>query len=139
MYGSDPCSCHFEAALAEAKTAEPTNYWRKHFPEAPTRDELIRHVERFGSECVEEIADAYGIELAASKARKPTASDKRRASGLAMLDEGESIEQVAAVKGVEVGTVRRWQREAEGLLKAVAAVRSRGRKRRLTKPQKIQR
>jgi transposase len=56
-----------------------------------------------------------------------------------MLEEGKSLEQVAAVKGVEVGTVRRWQREDEGLPKGVEAVRSRGRKRRMVDPQKVQR
>jgi hypothetical protein len=35
------------------------SYWLEHFPVAPTKDGLVRHVERFSSECVEEIADAY--------------------------------------------------------------------------------
>jgi hypothetical protein len=134
----------FDAALAEAKTAEPKSgltveqiYWRQEFPEAPTRDELARHIERFGPECVEEFADAYGIELDTARARKPTAFDKRRASGLALLEEGKSLQDVALAKGVEVKTVRRWQREAEGLPKAVEIVRARGRNKRLVEPQKI--
>ena len=71
VYGPDPFAYDLEAALVNAKTAElpkggPTVqqlYWRTHWPEAPSRDALIRHAELYGPEEVQEVADAYGIEL----------------------------------------------------------------------------
>jgi hypothetical protein len=104
----------------------------------PTRDELVRHLEKFGPEGVQELADAHGIDLAAVT-RKPTAAEKRRTHALALLDEGKSAEDVAATKSVNVETVKRWQRESEGMPKGVERVRARGRKRRSTKVEGLER
>jgi hypothetical protein len=107
-------------------------------PKAPTRDKLVRHAEKFGREGVEEIARVYEIDLA-SKVRRQTAPEKRRASGLELLDNGKSPEDVAHIKSVSVETVRRWQREAEAMPKSVQIVRGRRRKRPMVEPRKIER
>jgi hypothetical protein len=166
VYGSDPFSYDFGQALgSESKPATPEQigrnftsacgkqagayartFWanrRRSEREAvqlvpPTRDALIRHVEKFGSEGVEELASVYGIDLA-SKLRRQTAPEKRRASGLALLEDGKSPEDVARTKSVSAETVRRWQREAEALPKSVQIVRGRGRKPRSTMRKKIER
>lgn len=104
----------------------------------PSRDELVRHLEKFGPEGIKELADAQGIDLSA-ETRKPTAADKRKAHALTLLEEGKSAEDVALTKGVRVQTVRGWQREAEGMPKSVQIVRGRGQKRRSTKRQKVER
>jgi hypothetical protein len=54
---------------------------------APAPEELRRHAHRFGSECVQEVADAYGVDLAAStearKRKRLTATRSKRATARA--------------------------------------------------------
>jgi hypothetical protein len=166
VYGSDTSAYDFEAALgSESKGATPEQigrslasacgrqageyartFWanrRRSEREAvqlqlPTRDELVRHVEKCGRAGVEELADACGIDLA-ERLRRPTAADRRRTSGLALLEDGKSPEDVARAKSVSAETVRRWQREAEALPKSVQIVRGRGRKPGSTMRQKVER
>jgi hypothetical protein len=106
--------------------------------DAPTRDQLARHAEKFGPEGVAVLADVLGIDLA-TKLRRQSVPEKRRASGLALLEDGKSPEEVARTKSVSTETVRRWQREAEALPRSVQIVRGRGRKPRSTKRQKVER
>jgi hypothetical protein len=89
VYVTNAISYDFKAALDEAVAPQPTTgltaeqrYWRTQFPEAPTPEDLRKYDERFGSEGVQEIADAYGVDLNASTpARRPerlTASRSKR-------------------------------------------------------------
>jgi hypothetical protein len=87
-------TCAFEAALVGANTGPPVERTRRYTPSVgnrvlrsrpPTRDELVRRGQ-FGWDCVEETAAECGIELNAGT-QKPTAADKRRASGLKLLNE----------------------------------------------------
>jgi len=60
-----------ERGKREAESAD-RRYWLAQFPEAPTPEGLRRHSERFGPKSVEEIAEAYGVDLTATTpARKP--------------------------------------------------------------------
>jgi Homeodomain-like domain len=166
VYGSDLFAYDFEGALGSAsKRATPEqigksfgwacgklagDYARAFWfnrrrserqavqPQPPTRDELVRHVKRYGPEGVEEVARAHGIDLA-EKVRPRTAAEKRRANALLMIEDGKSPEDVARNESVSVETVRRWQRESEAMPKGVQQVRGRGQKRRSTMRPKVQR
>jgi hypothetical protein len=100
IHAADPFA--FAAALSEAlrrakkrsqqkKTTGDSaerRYWLRHFPAPPTPEGLRRHAQRFGAECVQEIADAYGVDLTATtEARTPkrlSAGKSKRATQLAL-------------------------------------------------------
>lgn len=81
MYASTPFDYDFTSELASAlaSTERPPaalsadqRHWHKQFPDAPTPEALRKHAERFGPEGVEEIADAYGIDVHGSTAVRRT-------------------------------------------------------------------
>jgi hypothetical protein len=81
VYGSDPFSYDFDAALAGVPAAEPTT--------GTTEAALRRHAQKFGPDGVAEIADAYGhtalaAELAESgpRGRRTTTSMKEQVRAL---------------------------------------------------------
>ena len=64
-------------------------YWRTEFPDAPTAEELHKHVARFGSDGVPEIRDAYQVTLRnavppskAKRARRTTETLKAKVLNL---------------------------------------------------------
>jgi hypothetical protein len=92
IYASDSFAYDFDAALADARRrarehgerekqealSAHRRYWLTQFPETPSPEGLRRQIERFGPECVQEIADTYRVDLTATtKARVP----KRLSSG----------------------------------------------------------
>jgi transposase-like protein len=165
-YGSDPFAYDLAAALEASTAARPTPrqigqataracgrlagtyaeaFWtaRRGIPSAdtpPTRDQLVRHVEKFGPEGVQEVADAYGLgdigaavaeadlvrerkELARRHADNPkllrvkqAAAGRARKSTLKarrieQIRRSEmTVEEVAAELGVNEKTVKGWIR-----------------------------
>jgi hypothetical protein len=82
----DPFAYDVDSALAAARqrsrergeqrktegASADHRYWLTQFPEVPRPERLRRHAERFGAEGIEEIADAYGVDLTATtRARTP--------------------------------------------------------------------
>ena len=75
-------------------------YWRTQHPDAPTAEELHKHVARFGSDGVAEIKDAYRVTLRnaapTSKApRRRHTSESMKAKVLNLRDRGVVPAQIA--------------------------------------------
>lgn len=114
VYASDPLAYDFDQALTDARRRTKDRserkwrefevadriYWLKEFPETPTPEGLRKHATRYGSEGVQEVADAYGLDLnATTKARAPkllTPGKSKRATERALRaliphEEGELV------------------------------------------------
>lgn len=64
----------------DAYSAADAAWWVRQFPLAPERERLLKHVDRFGTEAVNEVASLYKVNLrvAQPKVKRPR---QRRSSG----------------------------------------------------------
>ena len=62
-------------AVKQSARNDEADYWRSQFPDAPTSEELHRHVARFGPDGVAEIRDAYQVTM---RSAPPTSKAPKR-------------------------------------------------------------
>jgi hypothetical protein len=84
------------ARAREAELALQRTFWLSQFPDAPTPEALRRHGERLGWEGVQEVADAYSVDLTATT---KTNRGRGRATGTRGLKQIDKLLSEDDLKG----------------------------------------
>lgn len=93
-------------------------YWRTQFPEAPTAEELHKHVARFGPDGVAEIKDAYELTLLNVSAAPASKAPRARRTTESMKTKVLNLHERGVVPAAIADTLNISDRRVQDILRA---------------------